>query len=208
MPLHQDAGQGRSGLVLFGGDPGDPADQRAEFRLRDFHASRSFGHGQGGELLARQGVQVQLAAPGPELDSGVAVCGLDADLAVWEALDQVAQQGSGDSNGPFPADLHVCLGLDADAELEVGGGEAEASVLGLEQDALQDGERAALAGQAGNAVYGSRQCVSWDGELHGVLLQGWWWRSAGEVVGPQDDPGDSAHHGEPGGGDEDGSREE
>ena len=94
---------------------------------------------------------------------------LDGDLEVGEGLDDFGEFANGQGERTGAADF----GLDAaaDAEIEIGGGEPDGIVLGLEEDVAQDGHGGAGAHDIEHLLEAGGKMLAVDLELHGAQIR-------------------------------------
>ena len=138
--MHVDAGEDGAG-VLEGGGEDDLADGVAQRLGGDAGDGALGGGGDGGEFARVGAVHGGVGAVAPDLDAGARLERPDADGLGFEGVDEVVEETGGDGDAALGLDLGADPG--ADADLEVGGGEFDASGVGGDEDVLGDGQRGA-----------------------------------------------------------------
>ena len=163
--LGQDAGKDGPHLVGGGGDAGLPH-QAAELLDRDGALDLAFRLGQQGEFLRRQAGQGLMAARVFQLQmEGVA--GQSHVARGQQAHDGGKAPAQGHHFAAFqhPAGDHAFHG-----QLQVGGAEADAVVLGADQHAAQGGDGVFGADRPFHGAYGVDQIVPVDLYFHNYIL--------------------------------------
>ena len=163
----EDAGEDRARIIGRGGEDG-MGDHRLQLGgVHDDRRVASLGGWHAGELGGVHATQRRLARLAADFQP-VGAGRAERYLALWQRADELGQQARGDGGGS----LLLCLGGDAagDADLQVGGGEADAVALGGDEDRAEDRQgRACRDGMAdGREALG--EIGLFAGELHGGRL--------------------------------------
>ena len=159
----QDAGQDRPGLVAGGGERG-LGQGPAEDVLGDPRGRSLAGGPDRRELVGVDALDVGLEPAAAEVER---VAGLELEVdpvARRQRVDEVGQELGRDGRGAVRLDLagHPV----GDPDLEVGGGQLEPGVLGLEQDVGQDRQGAPVGDGATDDGQAARQVLLHDREFH------------------------------------------
>ena len=163
LELGQDTGQDRSGLVRGSGErhlaEGLPQDVLGHPGRRPLAGRRN-----GRELLGVDTLDTRLEPPGLDVQR---LLGLELEI------DPLVGRQPGDDVGQQPGRHgHRAAGIDLarhpvrHPDLEIGGGQLEAAVLGSEQDVVQDRKRAPGRDGAADDLETAGQVLLHDREFH------------------------------------------
>ena len=155
---------------IGGGGKGHLLDHFAEIAHLELHGAVQVHRLTGREFLGVDALDVVGGRAAAHVERLCALVEGEHHLVRREGADQIEEGASRDRSGAGLLDARRDPA--ADAELEIGGGEAQAPFRGIDEDVAEDRERGARRYGAGDEAEAVCELLLWDGGFHDVALLG------------------------------------